>query len=79
MTEAPTTTRPRPRSAIERMAPYHPPTGGRLGAMRLDFNENTVGCSPKVVEALRKAIRGVRWRRPEREVEARVAALGSAK
>jgi len=58
LTEAPTTTRPRPRGAIERMAPYQPPTGGRLGAMRLDFNENTVGCSPKVVEALQKAISG---------------------
>jgi histidinol-phosphate aminotransferase len=35
------------------MAPYHPPTGGRLGKTRLDFNENTVGCSPKVIEFLR--------------------------
>lgn len=34
------------------MAPYHPPTGGRAGALRLDFNENTVGCSPAVVAAL---------------------------
>ena len=28
------------------MAPYSPPTGGRAGKLRLDFNENTVGCSP---------------------------------
>lgn len=36
------------------MAPYSPPTGGRLGKLRLDFNENTVGASPRVVEALSK-------------------------
>lgn len=41
-----------PRQAVLRMAPYHPPTGGREGALRLDFNENTVGCSPAVVAAL---------------------------
>ncbi|MBI4877610.1 MAG: histidinol-phosphate transaminase [Acidobacteria bacterium] len=35
------------------MAPYSPPTGGRAGKLRLDFNENTVGCSPRVIEALR--------------------------
>jgi histidinol-phosphate aminotransferase len=34
------------------MAPYSPPTGGRLGKLRLDFNENTVGCSPRVIAAL---------------------------
>ncbi len=35
------------------MAPYVPPTGGRTGKLRLDFNENTVGCSPAVIEFLR--------------------------
>lgn len=35
------------------MTPYHPPTEGRRGRLRLDFNENTVGCSPRVIEALR--------------------------
>jgi histidinol-phosphate aminotransferase len=34
------------------MAPYSPPTGGRAGKLRLDFNENTVGCSPHVIDAL---------------------------
>ena len=34
------------------MAPYSPPTAGRAGKLRLDFNENTVGCSPAVVEAI---------------------------
>jgi histidinol-phosphate aminotransferase len=43
-----------PREAVRRMAPYSPPSGGREGKLRLDFNENTVGCSPAVVEALRE-------------------------
>jgi len=34
------------------MAPYHPPSAGRAGKLRLDFNENTVGASPRVVEAI---------------------------
>lgn len=38
------------------MAPYTPPTGGRAGKLRLDFNENTVGSSPAVVEALKAAL-----------------------
>jgi histidinol-phosphate aminotransferase len=42
-----------PREAVLRMAPYSPPTGGRGDKLRLDFNENTVGASPKVIEALR--------------------------
>jgi histidinol-phosphate aminotransferase len=36
------------------MAPYSPPSSGRAGKLRLDFNENTVGASPKVVEAIRR-------------------------
>lgn len=43
-----------PREAVLRMAPYSPPSGGREGKLRLDFNENTVGCSPRVIEALRE-------------------------
>ena len=43
-----------PRQAVANMAPYSPPTGGRAGKLRLDFNENTVGCSPKVIEFLRR-------------------------
>ncbi len=38
------------------MAPYHPPTGGRAGKTRLDFNENTVGCSPRVIARLREKL-----------------------
>src|SRR5271155_5554713 len=43
----------RPRPAVLAMQPYSPPTGGRAGKLRLDFNENTVGCSPRVIEFLR--------------------------
>src|ERR1700735_5738297 len=43
-----------PRAAWLNMAPYSPPTGGRTGKLRLDFNENTVGASPKVIEYLRE-------------------------
>jgi histidinol-phosphate aminotransferase len=38
------------------MAPYSPPTGGRAGKLRLDFNENTVGCSPRVIEFLKQQL-----------------------
>jgi len=43
-----------PRPAVQQMAPYYPPTGGRQGKLRLDFNENTVGCSPLVIEYLKQ-------------------------
>ena len=45
-----------PRKSVLAMAPYHPPSGGRAGKLRLDFNENTVGCSPKVAEYLRQVL-----------------------
>jgi len=38
----------KPRKAVQKMAPYHPPTGGRADKLRLDFNENTIGCSENV-------------------------------
>jgi len=43
-----------PRKAVLEMAPYSPPTSGRAGKLRLDFNENTVGASPRVVESLKR-------------------------
>ncbi len=46
----------KPRPAVLQMAPYSPPTGGRAGKLRLDFNENTVGCSPRVIEFLRERL-----------------------
>jgi len=45
-----------PRPAVVAMAPYSPPTGGRAGKLRLDFNENTVGCSPRVIARLRDCL-----------------------
>jgi histidinol-phosphate aminotransferase len=36
------------------MAPYHPPTGGRRSKLRLDFNENTVGAPPHVIDFIKR-------------------------
>lgn len=47
-----------PRPAVRRMAAYHPPTAGRAGKLRLDFNENTVGCAPPIADLLRRKISG---------------------
>ena len=44
----------KPRKAVIEMKEYNPPTSDRERSLRLDFNENTVGCSPKVIEALGK-------------------------
>ncbi|HEX4039864.1 MAG TPA: histidinol-phosphate transaminase [Acidobacteriaceae bacterium] len=70
---------PQPSTAVQRMKEYHPPLGDRSG-LRLDFNENTFACSPRVLEALGKISRGDLTRYPEREpVERAVAAhLGLA-
>jgi len=46
----------RPREAVLKMAPYSPPTAGRADKLRLDFNENTVGCSPRVIEFLKQRL-----------------------
>ncbi len=48
----------KPRKAIMEMDGYNPPTSGREDYLRLDFNENTVGCSPKVIETLKKIKQG---------------------
>lgn len=44
----------RVRPSVEQMRPYHPPLEGRIGKLRLDFNENPIGCSPAVRRALAK-------------------------
>ncbi|MCX5938913.1 MAG: histidinol-phosphate transaminase, partial [Cyanobium sp. LacPavin_0920_WC12_MAG_62_9] len=41
------------RPEVEGLQAYSAPLEGRRGLLRLDFNENTVGPSPKVVEAIR--------------------------
>lgn len=43
----------RAREAVRNLPTYHPPLGQREG-LRLDFNENTVGCSPRVLARLRQ-------------------------
>jgi histidinol-phosphate aminotransferase len=48
------------------MKEYHPPLGDRSG-LRLDFNENTFACSPRVLDALGRITRGDLTRYPERE------------
>ncbi len=45
-----------PRKAIQRLRKYRPPLEGRGGKLRLDFNENTVGCAPEVIRALRRSL-----------------------
>ena len=72
-------TQPTPRARVQSMKEYHPPLGSR-DALRLDFNENTLACSPRVREVLGRISAGALTRYPEREpVEAIVAAhLGLA-
>jgi len=41
------------RAAVRKLKQYQPPLGDRSG-LRLDFNENTGGCSPRVMERLRQ-------------------------
>src|ERR1700719_2970059 len=42
------------RKAILERRTYEAPAEGREGKVRLDFNENTAGCSPAVLRALRR-------------------------
>lgn len=43
-----------PKKAVQELEEYTQPAEGRMDYVRLDFNENTVGCSGKVIKALRK-------------------------
>ncbi len=40
------------RRSVQTLNEYHPPLAQRAG-LRMDFNENTAGCSPRVLAALR--------------------------
>ena len=44
---------PEPTAEVARLRPYSVPSAGRRGFLRLDFNENLLGPSPRVVERLR--------------------------
>jgi histidinol-phosphate aminotransferase len=66
--------KPKARRAVLAMPEYHPPLAGR-DALRLDFNENTLAASPKVIERLRQTTAEGLTKYPEREgVEVIVAA-----
>ncbi|MGA8500281.1 MAG: histidinol-phosphate transaminase [Candidatus Sulfotelmatobacter sp.] len=61
------------RAAVKRLHAYRPPLAGRQG-LRLDFNESTIGCSPRVLARLRSLDAEALARYPEREpVEGEVA------
>jgi histidinol-phosphate aminotransferase len=61
------------RMAVRNLHAYRPPLAGREG-LRLDFNESTIGCSPRVLARLRSLGADALARYPEREpVEAKVA------
>jgi histidinol-phosphate aminotransferase len=63
------------REAVRKLKQYQPPLGDRSG-LRLDFNENTGGCSPRVIERLRQLQPEQMARYPEREpVEREVASF----
>jgi histidinol-phosphate aminotransferase len=63
------------REAVRKLKQYQPPLGDRSG-LRLDFNENTGGCSPQVMERLRKLQPEQMACYPEREpVEHEVASF----
>ncbi len=63
----------KPRPAVSAIPSYHPPLAGREG-LRLDFNENTVGCSPRVLDRLRSLTAEDLARYPERQpIESAVA------
>jgi histidinol-phosphate aminotransferase len=67
------TIQPVPRIRVQQMKEYHPPLGKR-DALRLDFNENTLACSPKVREVLGRISAGHLTRYPEREPVERIVA-----
>jgi histidinol-phosphate aminotransferase len=56
----------KPRRAVLEMPEYHPPLAGR-DALRLDFNENTLAPSPRVVDRLKQITAESLTKYPERE------------
>jgi len=64
---------PAPRLRVQAMKEYHPPLGKR-DLLRLDFNENTLACSPCVREALNAVTMGSLTMYPERESVERTVA-----
>ena len=66
------------RAAVKSLHAYRPPLAGRQGLgldfLRLDFNESTIGCSPRVLVRLRSLDAEALARYPERAPVERVAA-----
>src|SRR3984885_2066600 len=56
----------KPRKTVLEMPEYHPPLAGRT-ALRLDFNENTFGPSPRVMERLSAVTAEGLTKYPERD------------
>ena len=56
---------PQPRVRVKEMPEYHPPLGNR-DTLRLDFNENTLACSPAVLAAIQSITAADLTRYPER-------------
>jgi len=54
------------REAVKHLRAYHPPLAGRQG-LRLDFNESTLGCSPRVLARLKSLDSELLARYPERQ------------
>jgi histidinol-phosphate aminotransferase len=63
----------KPRAAIERMPAYQTPSGTRLG-LNLDLNENTGGCSPRVLRKIASLTTTDISQYPDREAGERIAA-----
>src|SRR5581483_4284956 len=63
----------KPRTAIRTLKEYHPPLGNGEG-LRLDFNANTAGCSPRVLKRMCELTSETLARYPERETGERVVA-----
>jgi histidinol-phosphate aminotransferase len=55
------------RAAVEKTRAYHPPLEGRTAKLRMDFNENPIGCSPAVRRALAKLTAATISAYPEQE------------
>jgi histidinol-phosphate aminotransferase len=62
------------RGSVQRMRPYHPPLEGRTDKLRLDFNENPIGCSPAVRRALARLSAASISAYPEQETVRKEAA-----
>src|SRR3954467_7155927 len=63
----------KPRGAIEKMPSHHSPAADRL-RLNLDLNENTGGCSPRVLRKLASLTTTDISQYPDRESGERIAA-----